>query len=119
MVLGPDGQPLVGRIEAGSPGDSPAEESAIPFEPEIVVQPRRIVLLNQVGEFAFPRLNPFRPRLGRLSEVPFALIFFEGHLTGSMSTQYSTPDHEMVLGRAESHGLEVTYGRDKRAAQST
>src|ERR1700732_3693392 len=39
-------QPLVARIERGPPGDRPGFEDAAELQPEIVVQPGRVVLLD-------------------------------------------------------------------------
>ena len=48
MILGPHRQPLVGRIEAGPFGHGPAQQNAVQFQPEIVMQTRGVVLLDQV-----------------------------------------------------------------------
>ena len=84
MILGPDSQAFVGGIETGSLRDGPAQEDAIQFEPEVIMQAGRIMLLDQIRQLFLPRRsppgNPAWRRLGRLAEIPLALVFFESHL---------------------------------------
>ena len=47
-----DSKPFVGRIEAGAFGDRPALERAVEFEPEVVMQTGRVVLLDQITQLA-------------------------------------------------------------------
>src|SRR3989344_5373774 len=46
MVLGPDREPLVPGVEARTARHRPALEPAVRLEPQVPVQPRRIVLLH-------------------------------------------------------------------------
>ena len=46
MVLDLDRQPLVVRIERGTARHRPGFEDAVEFQPEIVMQPGRVVLLD-------------------------------------------------------------------------
>jgi len=46
MVLGFDGKALVLGVEGEALGDGPGLEDAINFEPDVIVQPRGIVLLD-------------------------------------------------------------------------
>ena len=52
MILGPHRQPLVGRIEARTFRDRPAQQNAVQFQPEIVMQARGVVFLDQVRKLA-------------------------------------------------------------------
>src|SRR5690606_33383481 len=61
MVLGADGEPLVGGVGGGAPGDRPALEDAVELEAEIIVQPRGVVLLDDEAQ----RLR--RPAAGPLA----------------------------------------------------
>src|SRR6202011_4603490 len=46
MVLDLDREPLVMRVERRSSRDGPGFENTVEFEPQIVVQPRRVMLLD-------------------------------------------------------------------------
>ena len=46
MILDLDRQALVVRVERGAAGDRPGLEDAIEFQPQVVVKPRRIMLLD-------------------------------------------------------------------------
>ena len=46
MVFDLDREPLVTRIERRTFGDRPGFEDAVELEPQIVMQPRRVVLLD-------------------------------------------------------------------------
>jgi hypothetical protein len=56
MVLDMDSKPFVGRIEAGAFGDRPALKRAVEFEPEVVMQTGRVVLLDQIAQLTCPSL---------------------------------------------------------------
>ena len=78
MVFGVHGQPFVGRIKAWSLRDSPAQQNAVEFQPEIVMQPRGVMFLDQIGKsLAGSRLIGRRFR--RSVEMALALVFFQGH----------------------------------------
>ena len=66
MVLCPDRQPFVGRIQTGSFGDGPAQQDALEFQPEVIVQTGGIMLLDQVREFLRFVPLPVRAGFGRL-----------------------------------------------------
>ena len=73
-----DSKPFVGRIEAGAFGDRPELKRAVEFEPEIVMQTGRVVLLDQIAQLACPSL-PDRCafRLLSLGEVALGMIALE------------------------------------------
>ena len=79
MVFCSDGEPLVGWIYAGAFRDSPTQKDAVKFQAEIVMQARRVVLLDKVGELFFAGVHPAGRRFGRLLEIAFAAVFFERH----------------------------------------
>ena len=78
MILCADRQALVRRIQAWTLSDSPAQQNAVKFEPQIVMQPRRVVFLNEIRK-ASPRILVRRRRLGRFAEITFPSVFFEYH----------------------------------------
>src|SRR5579862_3492395 len=80
MVFGAHRQALVGGVETRPFGDGPAQENAVQLEPEIIVQPRGVMLLDKIGEFILARLDGTRGRLRRLPEIPFASVFLESHI---------------------------------------
>jgi len=41
------------------------------------MQPRSVVFLDEIGEFLIPSLDGAGRRLGRLSEITLASVFFE------------------------------------------
>ena len=82
VVLDVDGETLFRRIEARPPRHRPALQNAVELEPEIVVQPRRGVLLNDEAVPPFlgaPRgsavlvKSRFRRYSTRLSDVCLAM----------------------------------------------
>ena len=74
VILDLDGQALVVRIERGSARYRPGLEHAIEFEPEIVMQPRRIVALDDEAQPLPLRDSRFAGRLGGQAEVAFCAI---------------------------------------------
>ena len=60
MILGPHRQPLVGRVEAGTFGHGPAQQNAVQLQPEIVMQARGIVFLDQVRKLLVSAPRPCR-----------------------------------------------------------
>src|SRR5690606_28932645 len=50
MILDMDRQALVGGVGRGSLGDGPALEHTVEFEPEIIVEPRRVVFLHDKAQ---------------------------------------------------------------------
>ncbi len=74
MVLDLDSQALVVRIERRSFGHRPGLEDAIEFEPQIIMQPRRVVFLNDEAP-AVRRLQlRCAARLVRLLKIAFLLV---------------------------------------------
>ena len=77
MVLDLDREPLVVGIEGRTLGDSPGFEDAVEFEPQVVVQMRCRMLLNDEAE-ALRRLDlRISAGLGRLREIAFGAVFCE------------------------------------------
>ena len=64
-------------IEAGAPRDGPAFHDAVEFEPQIVVQPPRGMLLNHVA-VTVPGA-PATTRLRRHTELSLFSVGFERH----------------------------------------
>ncbi len=82
VVLGPHRDPVV----AGRPGDvsrqRPRHEYAVTLQPQVPVQPTRVVLLDHEPRgLNRPALSPIPRRLGRRTEVPLRAISTErvGH----------------------------------------
>ena len=75
MVLGLHRKPLFARHEARAPRDRPALQHAVEFEPEIVVQTRRCVLLHDERKPA--ALGFAAARLRRDAEVALLVIGLE------------------------------------------
>src|ERR1700759_4061 len=72
MILDLHGKPLFAGIEAWSAGAGPALHNAIEFQPQIVMQPSRRVLLNDI---AVPPGRPLAPARFRChTELPFLAI---------------------------------------------
>jgi hypothetical protein len=72
MVLDVDGHPPVLWVERRSLGHGPAGQHAVDLEPEVVVQPRRAVALDDEAPITGGRRSraDFACRLGRLAEIP-------------------------------------------------
>jgi hypothetical protein len=78
MVFDMNSEPFVGRIEAGAFGDRPALGRAVELEPEVVMQPGRVVLLDQIAQPACPSLaDRCAFRLRGLREVALGMIALE------------------------------------------
>ena len=80
MILGPHRQPLVRRVEAGTFGHGPAQQNAVQFQPEIVMQARGVVFLDEVRKLLLSRLDLAGRRFAGLSEIALASVFFERHV---------------------------------------
>src|SRR5580693_3540216 len=63
MVLDLDREPLLAGDEARAAGHRPALQDAVQFEPEIVMEPPRIVLLHDEAVAALGLPGDLRPRL--------------------------------------------------------
>src|SRR5690606_20266173 len=73
MVLDMDGQGLHRRVERWPLGHGPAEHHAIEFEPEVVMQVRGPVLLDDELQGLAPGREGARG-LGRLAKVAFGVV---------------------------------------------
>src|SRR5262245_37149633 len=80
MILGPYGEPAVLRIVARLLRHRPALQHAVVLEPEVIVQPRRVVPLDDELQLAAGPA-PRAARLGRSTKVALALVRIElrGH----------------------------------------
>ena len=79
MVLGTDGQSLVGGIDAGALGNGPTEQYAVEFEAEIVVETRSIVLLDEVRKLTLPGPDAAWRWFRCLFEIAFTAVLFKCH----------------------------------------
>ena len=77
MVLDLHREALFVGIQAWAAGYRPALHDAVELEPKVVMQPRRVVLLDDVTVTAAGRLAA--ARLGRDVEFPFLAVLFERH----------------------------------------
>src|SRR5439155_22163888 len=76
MVLDVDGEMLFAGLERNTFGDGPGRERAVSLETEVVVEPPRVVSLDD--EDRFLRLPPLRrERLRRLLPIALALVLCE------------------------------------------
>src|SRR5258706_10969857 len=76
VVLGHDGEALVRGVERGASGNRPGLEHAVAFQPEVVVQLARRVLLYHEKEQSLARCGRGR-RLGRRVEGALLGIFVQ------------------------------------------
>jgi hypothetical protein len=77
MILDLHREPPVVGIERWSLGDRPGLEHAVELKPEVVMQPPRVVLLDDEAP-ALGRNDPVvATGLGGLGEVPFSPVFRE------------------------------------------
>ena len=72
MVFDVNGKTLFGGIEAGAAGDRPALHHAVELEAKVVMQPGRVVFLDDVAAAAAGRLAA--ARLGRDIKFPFLAV---------------------------------------------
>ncbi len=81
VVLDVDGHPPDLGVEGGALRDGPAHEDAADLEPEVVVEPRGAMTLDDEAAAAPADLGVRRAggRFGRLGEVALAAVFLEGH----------------------------------------
>ncbi len=80
MILDVHRQALVGRIQAGALRDRPALQDAFELEPEVVVQTRRRMLLDQVRALLIARgRRHLAGGLRCLLEVTLTSIFAKPH----------------------------------------
>ena len=86
VVLDVDGHPPDGRVERRALGDRPRHQDAVDFEPEVVVQARRPVALDDEATgprgaraVAFIGVPGVAGGLGRPGEVALAVIVLQRH----------------------------------------
>ena len=81
MILNLDRKPLLAGNETRAAGHRPALHYPVEFEPQIVMEPPRRMLLDDEGERGAGLLMRGRDarRLRRFAEIPFASVFFERH----------------------------------------
>ena len=77
MILDVNGETLFVGIETGAARNRPALHHAVEFEPQIVVQSARGVLLNHIAVTAAGAFAP--ARFGRHAELPLFPVGFESH----------------------------------------
>src|SRR5690606_16874554 len=78
VILDMDGKPLVAGNQARPPGYRPALQGTVHVQAQVVMQPARIVLLDQVG-IPSARLALFAAWFGRCAEVAFLAVGGESH----------------------------------------
>ena len=74
VVLDVDGQVLLAGLERDALGHGPARERATALEPEVVVEPRGVVALDDEDRRAFGPPARKTERLGGLLRIAFALV---------------------------------------------
>ena len=79
MVLDVHGEPLLARLERDALRHGPARERAVPLEAEVVVEPPRVVALDDEDRRAVASAAVRAERLGRRLRVPFAAVLLERH----------------------------------------
>src|SRR5262249_32931701 len=77
VILDLHRQPFFAWNEAGPARHRPALHDAVELEPQVVMQPRRRVLLDNEMATLDARLAP--ARLGRHAELPFLTVDVESH----------------------------------------
>src|SRR5882757_4190857 len=105
MILDLDRQPLVVRIERGAARHRPGLEDAVEFEPEIVMQPGRIVLLDHEAPQLRRRNLDLARRLAGLLEI--ALLAVDGEVS-QRHVQPSAQTTTAALARpsgTKTHGI--------------
>ncbi len=75
MIFDVGGEALLGGIQGWTFGDGPADEDAVHFQAEVVMEPRRPVLLDDEAVLPAGLRRAFG--LGRLAEIAFALVLGE------------------------------------------
>ena len=74
MVFHLDCEALVAGIERGPLGNGPGLEDAVELQPKIIVQPRRVVLLNDKAELIRRLGSAFSRRFASLGKIPFGEV---------------------------------------------
>ena len=75
VILDMHREPLVVRILARALRHRPAHQHAVPFQAEVVVQPARVVLLDQIAQLACPDLRGVALRLRGAREIALGVVF--------------------------------------------
>jgi hypothetical protein len=88
MVFGPHRQSFIGGVQTGAPGDGPAEQDAVQLQAKVVMQPRCVVLLNQVRPLVPARPRLLRARLRRMCEIALTSILLKGHVSCRISSWF-------------------------------
>ena len=71
-------QSLIRGIEAGAFRDGPTQQRTVKFEPQIIMEPGRVVFLDQIRVTGRPVFFAGR-RLGGFRKISFSFVFFERH----------------------------------------
>src|SRR5581483_8493652 len=81
VIFDVDGERADARLEWNAFRHGPGGQHAVALEPEVVVEPARIVALDDEDGAPPPGAAPAAERLGRLLRVAFSLVFAEllGH----------------------------------------
>ena len=87
MILDVDREPLLARNKARPARHRPAHHHAVEFEPQVVMQPRRVVLLDDVARSPLCAAG-LAARLGGLAEVAFLPI---GPRASPFRSSFSSP----------------------------
>ena len=82
MVLDVDGQVALPGLERDALRDGPARQRAVPLEAEVVVEPARVVALDD--EDGLARRAAAAERLGGRALGPLALVLSQARHAGSM-----------------------------------
>ena len=82
VVLDVDGQVPLSRLERNALGDGPARERAVPLEAEVVVEPARVMALDDEDRLALAPTPA--ERLGGRALAPLALVVSKARHTRSM-----------------------------------
>ncbi len=95
VVLHLDRQPLVMRVQRRAARDRPGLEHAVEFQPQVVVQPGRVVLLDDEAQLVGGGGRRRAARLGRPGEVALGLIDrkLACHRSPPSSTQAANGPH--------------------------
>ena len=72
VVFGVDGKPLLAGHQARAAGDGPALQDPVELKPQVVMQPRRVVLLH--AEAVASRMPDSAFRFCRLPEIPLLAV---------------------------------------------
>src|SRR5437879_12460753 len=77
MILGPYSQPLDSGVERRPLGHGPGCQDSVHLQPEVVVQPGRIMLLDYKDAVAARAAPDATGGFGCLTELPLSAVFLE------------------------------------------